>query len=260
MSQKSLISYTIATLATLILLTGYNFYQSLGFEDWTIPFLITILSIAAFTYHFMYVIRKRRELHNMSFTQGTLQHFPNQLYLSFIVYFLLFLEVIFNISTLVNYRELITIGNILFLTLKSISVLVIIYLSYKLLGIFNGYVYKQPSFDFIHFFALVILSLVCIPILESFSLSISFLTLLFIHLAIVYIPFICIEWIRYRNVMYVLTLMISAVLILPLSYDLIRSNSSSINFTLISFVLLSAVLNIAIIYFFIVFRKKGLQT
>lgn len=258
MSTKTPINITITTLIILILLTLNSFFQSFNSEGLALSLLITILSIAAFIYHGFYLIKNEKGLNDLSATQENQHHFPNKIYLSFIVYFLLFLEALMNISILINYSADLTFWNTLFQILKAVSIITIIWLSYRLMILknFKDSLVKKTSFDFVLFFVLMIISLVCIPILESLNLSIGFLTLLFIHITIVYFPLIFMEWIRYRDIGYVLTLIVGGLFVLPLSYSVIRSNSSSTNFTLITFPLFATGLTIAIIYFFIIFQKK----
>lgn len=258
MDIKYLINWTIITITVLLILVVSSFIQSLDTEGLIFYLFTTILTISALVYHASYLIKNKKALSDVTTAQENQHLFPSKIYLSFIVYFLMFLDILMNIALLINNPDYFTFFDTLFVIPKTIFVLLIIWLSYELMNQknFKNSITKTSAFDFILFVTLLIISLVCVPVLESFHLSIRFSTQLFIHLAIVYFPLILVEWNRYRNISYVLTLTMVGLLILPLFYSLIRSASNSTNFTLITFPLFATLLTVSIIYFFVIIQKK----
>ena len=110
---------------------------------------------------------------------------------------------------------------------------------------------KKPGKDIGFFILFTVLAMIATPILEM--AGIKFPLRLIVLLAIVYIPFILIQWYRYKNIPYIVTLSLAAVLGMPLIYRFIWSISTGVTFTVFVFAALFLIINIIII---VTFNRK----
>jgi hypothetical protein len=110
--------------------------------------------------------------------------------------------------------------------------------------------YKTPADDYYLFGVATFFGLVSIPAIESLGiLHRAYLLRFALYMAVVYVPFIPYAVWRSKNSSYGIVLFVVGG-IMPLLYNFVRANSSSINFTVMSLFLIFIVLNAIVIRHF----------
>jgi hypothetical protein len=111
--------------------------------------------------------------------------------------------------------------------------------------------YKSATDDYILFGVVTFFGLVSIPVIESMRILRMDHTLRFtLYMAIVYVPFIPYVYWRSKNVSYGVALFAIGA-IMPIFYNLVRANSSSMNFTVFSLFAAFVTMNVLVIRHFV---------
>ena len=255
MNWKKVFDFSLATLVVLFLIAVIHIYDAISFEEPLFPILFNVIVITALVIHLQHLRKLNTLIQSGGDRVKQLVLVPRIIYFCFLVYFLMFLEIIVSTSIIAFSSAQLNWYTGLVHWIHTLGVISICYLSYCLINVkliqtdsIEKDKVKNNTFDIALFIGLTIISLLAIPIIEFSHISISFGLEFSIYLGIVYIPLVIIETIRYKNPIFTISLIVVAVVVMPILFHFVRSVSSGINFTILVFLFFFLLINLAVIF------------